>query len=455
MKSYHKSLFIFRRDLRLTDNTALNAALSLSQQVMLVFIFDPRQIEPHPYQSRPALQFMLEALEDLQAQIARQGGLLYFFHDRPEQVITHLQTEQQIQAVFVNRDYTPFSRRRDNDLRQLCSSLHLDFHSHADLLLNEPEQVLKSDATPYQIFTAFYNRARQNPVALPQSLTAGQFSVNYPMAGLTGPEQFKQAHGNALSGGSAAALAILEHTLPDCQNYSRQRDFPALAATTSLSAYLKFGCCSIREAFYAILQNLGEEHALLRQLYWRDFFTHIAFHFPRVFGHAFHARFDAIPWENNAQNFRAWAHGRTGFPIVDAGMRELQQTGGMHNRARMITASFLVKDLHVSWRWGEQYFAQHLLDYDPCVNNGNWQWAASTGCDAQPYFRIFNPWLQQKKFDADCRYIKQWLPELRDLPAAAIHHWSGQIANIDYPRPIVDHALQSQKIKAIYKNLTA
>lgn len=454
MKRYQKSLFIFRRDLRLHDNNGLNVAINASQQVLACFIFDPRQIEKHAYQSQPALQFMLESLADLRQQLADQGGHLYLFNARPEQVIKQLQHEQNIDAVFVNRDYTPFSRQRDHDIYQQCLSLEVDFHSLADVLLNEPEDIVKHDGSPYQVFTAFYNRSRQTPVSLPKPLAEGEFVTDYPLPAQDWIADFSRPHDNQFQGGRSMALGILEEQLSDCGDYLQQRDFPALAATTGLSAYLKFGCCSVREAYYHIRHQLGSEHGLLRQYYWRDFFTHIAYHFPHVFGHAFHRRYDNLKWENDETKFWTWANGLTGFPIVDAGMRELKQTGGMHNRLRMITASFLVKDLHVSWRWGERYFAQHLLDYDPCLNNGNWQWAASTGCDAQPYFRIFNPWLQQQKFDPDCLYIKRWLPELQAYSAKIIHHWQNNPQNCDYPPPMVDHGLQSQRIKAMFKAAT-
>lgn len=452
-KPYSTSLFIFRRDLRLFDNTALNEALRQSEQVLACFIFDPRQIEPHPYQSQPGLQFMLEALEDLQRQFQASGARLHFFHDQPEAVVRQLQQRLSIQAVYVNRDYTPFSRQRDHALQQLCEQLQMPFHACADALLNEPEDVLKADGTAYQVFTAFYNRSRQIPVALPEALAEGRFhsdgSDDLPFI-----ERFKKPHTHALPGGRQAALAKLD-ALGACQQYAQHRDFPAMAATSDLSAYLKFGCCSIREAYYAVVEKLGAEHPLLRQFYWRDFFTHIGFHFPHVFGHAFHRRYDAIAWRNDADEFNAWAEGRSGFPIVDAGMRQLNQTGAMHNRVRMIVASFLVKDLQISWRWGERYFARRLLDYDPSVNNGNWQWAASTGCDAQPYFRIFNPWLQQKKFDADCLYIKQWIPELRPYSAAVIHNWHKQPLACDYPAPMVEHGLRNQQTKALFQQATA
>jgi deoxyribodipyrimidine photo-lyase len=452
MQRYTKSLFIFRRDLRLCDNTALNAALRQSKQTLLAFIFDPCQIDPHPYQSQPGLQFMREALQDLQQQISQQGGQLLLLYQAPTEAVSQLKAQQQIEAVFVNRDYTPYSRQRDAALQQCCLALGLDFFSHADALLNEPEQVLKGDHTPYQVFTAFYNRARTVAVAAPQALAAGEFAKFDIDTSSFLLQDLAKPHYNAVAGGRSPALRQLA-ALSACAEYSWKRDYPALSATSQLSPYLKFGCCSVREVFYAVAQELGDEHPLVRQLYWRDFFTHIGFHFPHVFGHAFHRRFDDIAWRNNSDDFKAWAEGRTGFPIVDAGMRELNQTGLMHNRVRMVTASFLVKDLLVDWRWGERYFAQRLLDYDPCVNNGNWQWAASTGCDAQPYFRIFNPWLQQQKFDPDCLYIKRWLPELEDIPAKTLHQWFKAAPSASYPPPMLDHSLQSQRCKALFQSI--
>ncbi|MGY6274555.1 cryptochrome/photolyase family protein [Methylomonas sp. MgM2] len=448
-KRYSKSLFIFRRDLRLSDNNGLNAALLQSERVLPCFIFDPRQIESHPYQSGPGLQFMLEALQDLQRQFQRHGGYLYTFHALPETVIAQLHQQQGIGAVFVNRDYTPFSKRRDADLQRVCDELAIPLHCAGDALLNEPEEVVKDDGSPYRVFTAFYKRARQIPVAMPSDLAGGRFIPNAKdEENLI--EKFKRKHRNVRQGGRSAAVELL-NGLDACGKYNEQRDFPAVDASSHLSAYLKFGCCSIREAYYAVLDNLGSEHPLLRQFYWRDFFTHIAHHFPQVFGHAFQTRYDDIVWGNNADEFEAWKQGLTGFPIVDAGMRQLKQTGDMHNRVRMITASFLVKDLQIDWRWGERHFARHLVDYDPCVNNGNWQWAASTGCDAQPYFRIFNPWLQQKKFDAECVYIKRWLPELRAFSTSVIHEWHKRPQTCDYPAPIIDHRLRSQQSKSLFQ----
>lgn len=454
MKPYKTALYIFRRDLRLHDNSALNAALNASQQVLPAFIFDPIQIQPHPYQSKPGLHFMVQAIVDLQQQLNEQGANLALYHDTPEQVINKIAVEHQIQAIFLNRDYTPFSRLRDEALLQRCLALNITLHIVPDYLLTEPEQALKRDKTPYKVFTAFYMNAKHFPVSLPQHMATGNFltfntSFTLDQLPITIPTTVLDTQG-----GRTVALQLLDN-IEDCQNYTTTRDFPALNATSLLSVHLKFGTCSVREVYFAIYIRLGSEHPLLRQLYWRDFFTHIAYHFPEVFGRAFIQKLANLHFDNNLLYFQAWATGKTGFPIVDAGMRELNATGFMHNRVRMIVASFLVKNLHISWRWGERYFAQHLVDYDPCVNNGNWQWAASTGCDAQPYFRIFNPWLQQQKFDAECHYIYQWLPELKNLAVKTIHHWYAQHVEGDYPAPIINHAEEVAITKQLYKQALA
>ena len=435
----------------MTDNTGLNEALKLSGQVIPCFIFDPRQIEPHPYQSLPGLRFMLQSLRDLELQLQTAGGQLALFRGEPAQVVRQLFERHRIEAVFINRDYTPFSRKRDLELAQVCAASGIALHILPDALLVEPEQALKGNGTPYKVFTAFYNRARQLPVALPQALAARNFSKADIQPAI---DQFHWAAGGTideLPGGRRQALAIIDR-LELYSDYERIRDYPAMNGVTRLSPHLKFGTCSIREAYYAIVERLGGEHPLLRQLYWRDFFTHVAYHFPMVFGHAFVEKFDKLEWDNHPDYFQAWCEGKTGFPIIDAGMRELNVTGFMHNRVRMITASFLVKDLHIDWRWGERYFARHLVDYDPCVNNGNWQWAASTGCDAPPYFRVFNPWSQQRRFDPDCRYIHRWLPELKPFPAAVIHQWDKKQVEGDYPSPIVDHTRESRIAKERFKN---
>jgi deoxyribodipyrimidine photo-lyase len=453
MKHYSASLFIFRRDLRLPDNSALNQALRSSDKVLPCFVFDPGQIQKHAYQSLPALQFMLQSLDELRDELNRHGGKLAIYHAAPAEAVKLAVREHGIQAVFVNRDYTPFSLKRDIAIAQACQELGIAFYSLTDYLLIEPEQAIRSDGKPYKIFTPFYNNARRFQIAMPEPLYSGCF-INISDASAEPDYPCKFDENKAIQpGGRSKALAILAE-LDKLKDYSTLRDYPASDATSRLSPHLKFGTCSVREIYHAIVTELGESHAMVRQLYWRDFYTHIAFHYPYVFGKAFLTRFDAVQWVNNGDYFERWRQGNTGFPIVDAGMRELNRSGFMHNRVRMITASFLTKDLHISWRWGERYFAQHLVDYDPCVNNGNWQWAASTGCDPQPYFRIFNPWLQQRKFDPDCIYIKLWLPELRDLPAETIHNWEKQHEAIAiYPKPMVNHTDESRIAKEMFKRL--
>jgi len=457
MATYKRSLFIFRRDLRLKDNTGLIQSLQASQQVIPCFIFDPSQLHKHRYQSQPGLQFMLESLLDLDQQLQKYGCQLSVFHGDPETTLEQLILKQKIEAVFLNRDYTPFSLRRDNRLKAICEASQVAFYSCNDLLLIEPEYALKADGSPYTVFTPFYRNASKYAVDQVQVLRNPGF---YPkQTGVPLQRMLKELSLDALQdyenrGGRQRAIRILKN-LEDFKDYVKQRDLPALKGTTFLSAHNKFGTCSIREVYHTVQKVLGSGHALLRELYWRDFFSHIGFHFPHVFGHAFRRHFDGIAWGNNRSWFKRWCDGTTGFPIVDAGMRELNETGYMHNRVRMITASFLVKDLQIDWRWGERYFAQHLVDYDPCVNNGNWQWAASTGCDAQPYFRIFNPWLQQKKFDPDCEYIYRWLPELRNYSIQQIHHWETQNDDSAYPLPIVNHQAQAAATKTLFKAVAA
>ncbi|MFW5746484.1 MAG: cryptochrome/photolyase family protein, partial [Nanoarchaeota archaeon] len=266
-------------------------------------------------------------------------------------------------------------------------------------------------------------------------------------------------HAISADAGRKSALRILRN-LEQFEDYSKDKDIPAKDATTHLSAHIKFGTCSLREIYHAI-KGTREDHPLLRQLYWHDFFTYVAHHFPHVFGSPFRSKYKELEWDKGAQaekRFRSWCKGNTGFPIVDAGMRQLNTSGFMHNRVRMIVASFLIKDLHIDWRQGERYFAKRLMDYDPAVNNGNWQWAASTGCDAQPYFRIFNPWRQQKRFDPECIYIKEWVPELQELDPAHIHQWSTECKEywhkkVAYPAPIVCHDEERDEAKARYASV--
>jgi len=453
---YKKSIFIFRRDLRLYDNSAFCRAAELSESVLPCFFFDPRQYLDNPYASQFALWFMVRSLDELDNELRKIGGRLYYFSGEPQELLKDLIKDVGADAVFLNYDYTPFSRKRDKAIRDLCLEIGAQLHAFHDALLFAPGKVLKDDGSPYTVYTPFMKRASKQEVRQPATLP-GQVKLikrlkstldqTHPLQGLL----TRPPDSAFRSGGRREAMDILSD-ITDFKNYAELRDIPAKAATTGLSAHLKFGTVSAREVYALIAKNLGKDHLLIRELFWRDFFTHIAYYFPNVFGEAFQERYRQIQWNDDQGVFSRWKEGKTGFPIVDAGMRELLSTGFMHNRVRMIVASFLVKDLHLDWRWGEQHFAQYLVDYDPAVNNGNWQWAASTGCDAQPYFRIFNPWLQQKKFDPEAEYIKRWIPELDQLSSSEIHKLSGSRPDraISYPEPIVIHEEAREEAKALF-----
>lgn len=455
MKPYNKSLFIFRRDLRLIDNTGLNNALAQSNSVIPCFIFDPRQVtNKNDYKSDHAIQFMIQSLKELSADLRKQKGKLYLFYGEAEDVIKTIITQENVDAVFVNHDYTPFSIARDKAIKKICRDHSITFESSSDLLLNEPEAATKKDGTHYSIFSAYYKKAAKLIITKPTAKQRSAWFIGTIKDSKT-TTLFKKVlptenKNIAVLGGRSNGCSLLKH-LKKLKSYDHDHNFPALA-TSHLSAHLKFGTVSVRETYYAIIEHLRRSHPLIRQLYWRDFFTHIAYHVPKVFGHPYKEKYNNLSWSKSKANFKNWCEGTTGFPIVDAGMRELNNTGFMHNRVRMIVASFLVKDLHINWLWGEKYFAQQLTDYDPAVNNGNWQWCASTGCDAQPYFRIFNPWLQQKKYDPECEYIKKWIPELKTSDAKTIHALFKENSPTikGYPKPMLDHKKESALAKKMF-----
>ncbi len=453
IRQFTKALFIFRRDLRLEDNTALIAALESSAEVMPCFIFDPRQIDEQPYRAEASVSFMIASLHDLRAQLEKRGARLFVFYGQAHDIVDALVKQEQVDAVFVNADYTPFSRARDLKIEQVCKQHHVVFNAMHDALLNPPDAVAKDDGTFYTVFTPYARKAMMIKVAFPTANTLKNYYTK--KSALENSTKFSEIE--ALSperalypGGRTEALRILAG-IKDLKGYDEERNVPFLQGTTKLSPHHKFGTCSVRETYQAVYKAFGISHTLIRELYWRDFFTQIGYHYPHVLGKSFYPKYDQLAWDDNETFFTAWRSGKTGFPIVDAGMRELNQTGFMHNRVRMIAASFLIKDLHIDWRRGEQYFARHLVDYDPLVNNGNWQWAASTGCDAAPYFRIFNPWLQQAKFDPDARYIKQWVPALRGAAPKDIHAIAtkGHVF-ADYPAPIVWHEHEKSKALSAY-----
>ncbi len=455
-------LFIFRRDLRLNDNTALLAALNESQRhkVIPLFIIDPF-IMSKMGENKHIITFLRQALKSLDEELREHNSQLNLIEGVPHQVVKKIIQKHNVKSVFVNEDYTPYTQQRDKKIEQICTRKGLSFKSFRDLLLMDPENIFTSSNSPYQIFTYFYKKCKKiGVVDYPQknkhhNYAQSKLDLCKPITKFKSLD--KKNISTRITGSRKACDEILE-SLSKYTNYEIERDYPALDATTHLSAYLKFGICSPREVYHQIKKQLGTEHPLIRQLFWREFYIYIAHHYPHVFKHAFHRKYDQMVWSENKENLQAWKEGKTGFPIVDAGMRELAETGYMHNRIRMVVASFLVKDLHVNWREGEEHFRNYLVDWDLSINNGNWQWSASTGCDAQPYFRIFNPWSQQKKYDKECRYIKKWVNELQTLEPRIIHNWfknyQEHTKKTQYPAPIVEHKPESKKAKEEYKRVS-
>ena len=446
-------LFIFRRDFRITDNTGLNLLNAQCKHVFTIFVFTPEQVtNANKFKSANAVQFMIESLADLAAEINKKGGKLYTFYGKNETIIEACIKAFQIDVVGFNIDYSPYAIKRDHTIRTLCKDLGIPLLLEHDYYLHQPGTILTGGGLPYQKFTPYYQSAMKKPVALPAGIKKIKFStrqtrllhvINLKEAlqkFVTEPNPDILVHG-----GRQNAVKMLHKP----QKHYATTHNELWKPTSQLSAYIKFGCLSIREVYHAY------KHApeFIRQLIWRDFYANILFSFPHVLGHAMKQKYEHVHWHTNSAWFAKWCAGKTGFPVVDAGMRQLNTTGYMHNRARLIVASFLVKTLLISWEKGEKYFAQQLTDYDPASNNGNWQWIASTGADSQPYFRIFNPTEQSKNFDPDCEYIKTWLPELDTLPSKAIHHWPdvwSTYKEIKYPKPICDYKTQKALALKMY-----
>ncbi|MFX1507697.1 MAG: cryptochrome/photolyase family protein [Promethearchaeota archaeon] len=456
--SNQNSLFVFRRDLRLEDNSGLIKALNSSKNVMPIFILDQYLIG-NKNLSFNAKQFLKESLIDLIHKFTLKKAQLFIHYGKPPEIISNLlkRRELNIDKLIMNRDYTPYSQIRDSKIDRICKENRIKLVLTADLLLNEPEVVIKSDGTPYTIFTPFFKKSQQYSINKPEKISKDTNYYSDDLSDVISAEKLKNIlnyHNSNIYmvGGRSHGIKILNQ-IHEMKDYGVKRDFPALKGTTNLSAHLKFGTVSIREVYHAI--NQTKNFTLLRQLYWRDFYVYIGYHFPHVFKGCFRPKYNKLDWNYNKILFQAWCEGKTGFPIVDAGMRQLNSTGWMHNRVRMIVASFLTKDLLINWQWGERYFAEKLVDYDISVNNGNWQWAASTGCDPVPYFRIFNPWLQQKKFDPQSEYIKRFIPELRDYNPKLIHNlFKTRPRDLtDYPKPIVDHSIMREKAKIMFKTI--
>ena len=463
MKQYPIGIFIFRRDLRVDYNTSFSKCLELCDKVIPVFIFNPVQVgEQNRFRSSPSIQFMIESLDDLRENLESKNGGLYTFKGENNKIVEHIIKKYKPNALFVNKDYTPYSKKRDASIEKICKKEGMDFHSYHDVCLFEPGTILTDGGETYQKFTPFYNKCississieRNNKTRFHKSWfkngVESSFFVSLKDAYIKLAEISEKV---VVSGGRDKGLAII-NSIKDFNNYEKCRNLLTYD-TTHLSAYLKYGCVSVVEVFNKLMSISGKTNSLIRQLIWRDFYIHILDAFPRVLqGKSLKPKYDAIKWENNTSWFNHWKKGTTGFPIVDACMRQLNETGYMHNRGRMIVASFLIKNLRTDWRWGEKYFAQNLVDYDPAANNGNWQWVSGSGADSQPYFRIFNPWTQSEKFDKDCVYIKKWCPELESVPNEHIHKWEKyhkEHLAIKYPSPIIDYKESREKAIDMYK----
>ncbi len=413
------SVFWFRRDLRLEDNTALHQALSGGSPVLPLFIFDPQIIDELP-EDDARVTFIYRQLHKIHTQLQALNSSLHIYKGEVLEVWKILCNRYEIEAVFANKDYEPYAIERDGEVVKFLAGRGIGFHSFKDQVMFEEHEILKKDGKPYTVFTP-YKRAW---------LERFQGSRSLSLSGM--PEQgfcreLRTFPGMNSLGFKSSSVEVRPYDLSCIDDYARLRDFPGPDATSHLSPHLRFGTVSIRQ----VISRLGPAHEVfLSELIWREFFMQILFHFPRVVDQNFHPKYNGVAWLNRAEDLERWSRGLTGYPLVDAGMRELNARGTMHNRVRMVTASFLCKHLLVDWRMGEAYFARKLLDYELSSNNGNWQWAAGTGCDAAPYFRVFNPTAQLKKFDADLEYVKRWIPEF---------------GTPEYPAPMVEHPEARQR----------
>ena len=469
MSAYEAALFWFRRDLRDEDNTGLHQAARACRRLHCVFVFDRAILDALPRRDR-RVEFIHASVAALCASLRARGGDLRMLHDNAASAIPRLARELHVDAVFANGDYEPAARARDDAVRAALERDGRRLHLAKDQALFEKDEIVSRAGRPFAVFTPYRNawRAALDAFHLeaypppPASVLApAQGEAPMPSLEALGFER-TDLDTLGITAGMEGAHRQLDDFARRIEAYGEERDFPARGGVSRLSVHNRFGTVSPRAlARLALAHASPGASAFLDELAWRDFFFQVLWHHPRVEREAFRHEYEALEWPNDERLFAAWCDGRTGYPIVDAGMRELVSTGYMHNRARMIVASFLAKDLLVDWRRGERFFATHLLDYDLAANNGNWQWAASTGCDAQPYFRIFNPVKQSERFDPQGEFIRRHVPELARVPARAIHApWQMPpleqqaavcVVGRDYPVPIVDHAEQREKALALYR----
>lgn len=432
MQGYSTSIFWFRRDLRLDDNHALYEALRQSRQVMPVFIFDTHILKDIRDPQDKRVQFIYQELILINKKLDKLGCAVHLYYGEPVKIIEKIFRQFKADALFANEDYEPYGRSRDRAVASLLSEKKVPFHLFQDHVICRPDEVLKNDGKPYTIYTPYMKKwkevAGKKTISLfPSEKALKKCAPGYP----TRPLSLE-----------AIGFRRVECSYPGRQvtgdllrSYGKTRDrIPDEAGTSHLGMHLRFGTISIRGLYQKAMSFNSE--VFINELIWREFFIQILYHFPQVVHASFKPQYDGLPWRNDPGEFNAWCQGHTGYALVDAGMKQLNATGQMHNRVRMLVASFLCKHLLIDWRWGEAYFAEKLLDYELASNNGNWQWAAGTGCDAAPYFRIFNPEEQRKKFDPHSAYILKWAPEYGE---------------IHVPIPIVEHRFARERALSAYK----
>lgn len=423
------TIFWFRRDFRLEDNRSLYHAHQEEHPVQPIFIFDTNILDELPAKDA-RVEFIHQEISRLQNEIKKQGGTLDVRVGEPMEIWKKLLEDYDIKAVWANKDYEPYARERDEKTYELLKEKGIVFRAKKDHVIFEKDEIMKDDGDPYVVYTPYSRRWKS-------SLEGGHLS-GYKSEEETHWFQIKVREIPSLKqlGFEPAGVEFPDRKLNEniVSSYDETRDIPAIHGTSRMSLHLRFGTVSIR---YLVKEAKVLNEKYLNELIWRDFYQSILWHFPHVVDQNFNSKYDTIKWRNNEDEFERWKKGKTGYPIVDAGVRELNKTGFMHNRVRMIVASFLTKHLLIDWRWGEAYFAEKLLDYELASNNGGWQWAAGTGVDAQPYFRIFNPYSQTDKFDKDHKYINKWVPE---------------IGTQYYPDPIVDHKYARERCLQAYKS---
>ncbi|MGY5354296.1 cryptochrome/photolyase family protein [Wenyingzhuangia sp. IMCC45467] len=418
------NVFWFRRDLRLFDNTALNKALAENIPVLPIFIFDDEILEFLP-KNDTRVSFIYDCLNNINQELNQHQSSLLVLKGTPTEVWTQLFKDYNINAIYTNKDYEPYALERDRNIYKLAKEHQIEFYRFKDQVIFEENEIVKADGKPYTVYTPYKNKWLS--VFKERTLTTQTGNDQNFLKQKTSFPKIEEI------GFTASLIKVPKFNTTKIIDYGKHRDFPSIDHTTHIGPHLRFGTLSIRQV---ILNLPNQSDVYLSELIWREFFMQILFHFPKVKNHNFKSKYDAVPWRNNEEEFNKWCNGQTGYPIVDAGMRELNATGHMHNRVRMITAGFLCKHLLIDWQWGEAYFAEKLLDYELAANNGNWQWAAGTGCDAAPYFRVFNPTTQIQKFDKDLKYIKKWVPELNEL---------------SYPEPMVEHKFARERAINTYK----